>query len=414
MLFLSLRFLQKCGLEVSTAIAGVFLLVLIPTLYFSQTFRGFTALLLMSLGLRQGRNLLITAGTTLVISFNIRNILGNIQKLASSIICNLEAKRISIDCPPLGKYIQMLRWMGEQLKKLIETDFVVAQYKSDFNIRHSIDSRNFSLKLREAEKALNETEEMILAKFHTASLIAEFGLPILGILLLVLFTALRLKRYHKNTMFENIFIMNKFRQFDKKQRNEGKPTVLPLTEEEAEQYISVPSLGLTAKDGKAMVKFSIPVFTHCIAWSFFIAVDCLLYKLIEVLRTELDDLEPFRVPVKINVLDEATLVFIPVGRGEVNEDFSYNVSLFEKKCLPEPSLPLYSSMVPLSVVLALLVLLVLVSSKLTQLRHLIYEQFFPDQAQDRVACLHSKILRKRSKSKVHIFKRDWKTLVMQT
>jgi len=89
------------------------------------------------------------------------------------------------------------------------------------------------------------------------------------------------------------------------------------------------------------------------------------------------------------------------------------VSLFEKKCLPEPELWLYQSLVPLSVVLALLVVLILLSSQIVQLRVVLSEQFFSDVARKRAAYLHAKILRKRCKSKVGEHEGDLKTLAMQ-
>lgn len=89
------------------------------------------------------------------------------------------------------------------------------------------------------------------------------------------------------------------------------------------------------------------------------------------------------------------------------------MSLFEKKCLPEPELWLYRSLVPLSVILVSLVLLSLLSSQLTQFRVLLSEKFFSDVAEKRAAYLHAKILRKRHKYKAKELKGDLKTSAMQ-
>lgn len=89
------------------------------------------------------------------------------------------------------------------------------------------------------------------------------------------------------------------------------------------------------------------------------------------------------------------------------------MSLFDKKCLPEPELWLYQSLVPLSVVLVLLVVLILLSSQIVQLRVVLSEQFFSDVAKKRAAYLHAKILRKRCKSTVEEHEGDLKTLAMQ-
>lgn len=111
---------------------------------------------------------------------------------------------------------------------------------------------------------------------------------------------------------------------------------------------------------------------------------------------------------------EATLFLgLAVDENEKGANFSYTVSLFEKKCLPEPELWFYQSLVPLSVVLALLVVLILLSSQIVQLRVVLSEQFFSDVAEKRAAYLHAKILRKRCKTKAAEHGGALKTLAMQ-
>lgn len=81
------------------------------------------------------------------------------------------------------------------------------------------------------------------------------------------------------------------------------------------------------------------------------------------------------------------------------EDFSFSVTLFERECLPTPELLLHTSVVPLAVILAILVIMVLVVSKVAQLRLLVCEQFFPIAAEARVEYLHARILKKRLKTR---------------
>lgn len=80
-------------------------------------------------------------------------------------------------------------------------------------------------------------------------------------------------------------------------------------------------------------------------------------------------------------------------------DFSYSVALFEKKCLPKPKLLLYDSILPLAMILAALIIMAMMSSKLTKLRLAVCEHFFSAKAEERVEYLHAKILRNRSKRK---------------
>lgn len=104
---------------------------------------------------------------------------------------------------------------------------------------------------------------------------------------------------------------------------------------------------------------------------------------------------------------------INVERDRKVYDFSYDVPVFEKKCLPAPELWLYKSVLPLSVIFGLLVLLVVVSSKLSQLRLIVSEQFYSEDAEKRIAELHAKILKRRSKWTAKDAKRTLKSFATQ-
>lgn len=109
--------------------------------------------------------------------------------------------------------------------------------------------------------------------------------------------------------------------------------------------------------------------------------------------------------------------FSPFGfvfsQDQVIYNFSYNVPVFEKKCLPSPELWLYNSVISLCFILIVLLLLVVLSSKLNQLSLIVSEHFFSRDAEKRIARLHVKILKKRNKWKVKGFKTSWKSFTMQ-
>lgn len=97
--------------------------------------------------------------------------------------------------------------------------------------------------------------------------------------------------------------------------------------------------------------------------------------------------------------DIATLGGIPIHEETHQEDFSYSLTLFEKECLPTPSLLLHTSVIPLAVILSILVVMILMAAKVTQLRLLVCERFFPGPTEARVEYLHAKILKKRLKKR---------------
>nr|XP_021322456.1 dendritic cell-specific transmembrane protein [Danio rerio] len=428
-LFLILHLSFRCIQEVSVPLACVFGIILTPAMYFSKRIRCFGALILISMGMKQVKSLLLTLGTSLVVFFNIQNTLQNMKLLAKGLLCNLEEKLLDINTEPLGNYIKMLKWVGKQIQSYFKSVTLVS-YQADFRLKAKVDSENFKNHLSKAEQNLNHTAQGVLALANALSSIGKTVSPAMGLLFLVLLTALYLRRFQVDKKYNNIYITKTFRCFDAQQMQEGKPCVLPLNKSESERYVVTPSIRPRGRQWKAMLKFSLPIFTHCLTWLVFISLDALIYWLIVVLSKRLGELEPLRVPVGIKVQvrlktaaelfnyyffkTEATLILgLPVDESIKGANFTYTVSLFEKKCLPEPELWFFQSLVPLSVVLASLLVLILLSSQMVQLRVVLSEQFFTDVAEKRAAYVHAKILRKRYKTKVENHEKDLKTLAVQ-
>lgn len=300
LLFLGLCYSLKYEAVVSVVVAISFSIASTVALSVSQSVRCFAVLVLMSCGLKQTRNLLIAAGTSLVVLWNVQNTLQNLRGLAKSLLCNLEAKKVMVDLSPLSNYVQMLRWVGAQLKHF--TDFGVVNSQSDFKLDASADSLEFQQKLSEAKQVLNQTAMSTLVAINTASSVAQKLLPAVGILLLVLFTARYVKKYRTSKGFQNVFITSALIRYDKQQQAQSKPSIFPLTDEERKRYIAIPSSRPSAKEGKVMLKFAMPVLTNLLIWVFFIGIDTLVYWIIVILRTRLEELEPFEVPVIMHLM----------------------------------------------------------------------------------------------------------------
>lgn len=309
-LFLILHFSFKCAQVVSVPLTCVFCISLTPAMYFSERIRCFGALLLVSMGMKHVKGLLLTLGTSSVIFFNIQNTLQNMRLLAKGLLCNLELKLLNINTEPLGNYIKMLMWVGNQLKSYF-IHFQIGSYHADFTLKAKVDSERFKIHLSEAEQALNQTTQSVLALTDVLSSIGKILSPTLGLLLVVLLTALYLRRFHEDKKYNNIYITKTFRCFDEQRRKKGKPCALPLTKSESERYVVTPSIRPTGRQWKVMLKFSIPIFTHCLTWLVFISLDGLIYWLIVVLNKRLGELEPLHVPVgiKIQVSKEDGVLF---------------------------------------------------------------------------------------------------------
>ncbi|XP_063055915.1 dendritic cell-specific transmembrane protein [Engraulis encrasicolus] len=410
LLFLGLYFSLKYEAVVAAGVAIAFGVCSSVALSLSHNARCFTVLAIISCGLKQIRNILTAAGTSLVVLWNVQNTLQNLRGLARSLLCNLEAKKVLVDLAPLSNFVRMLKWVGSQIGHF--TDFAVLNSKTEFKLRPSVDSVVFQQKLSEAKRVLNETATSALAAMHTASSVAEKLFPALGILLLVLFTARYVKRYRTDRKFKNVYITEALLRYDERQKAQRKASIFPLTEKEKKRYIAIPTARPSVKEGKGILKFAMPVFKTLFIWLFFIGIDALVYWLITLLRTRLEEMEPFEVPVIMNLKELKTLVGIPIHVDTERRDYSFQVSLFEKQCLPEPKLLLHS-LAPLLVILCLLLCLSLVSAKLSQLRLLVSERFYAWHAEERARHLHEKILRKRSKWKMASLKGELARLAKQ-
>ncbi len=298
LLLLFLLFTLNYELAVAGGIAGCFGALLTVALFLSKRVRCLGTLFVISIFMKKSRNLLLTAGTSLVVLRNIRNTLENLTGLVRSMICNLKAKKEAI-IAPFSNYVKMLKWLGNVLKGV--TDFGVLNLDSQLKVSPRLESEQFREKLNEAEQKLNETVKYVQSLMNTVSSVTERMFPAISFLVLMMFIALHIKKYCNDLKYENRFISSKFVRFDEKQKADGKPHVLPLTPKEEKLYATLPSARPTTKEGRAMLKFGVPVVSHFVAWVIFITADALLYYFVDTVTTKLSELEPFHVPLLMSI-----------------------------------------------------------------------------------------------------------------
>ncbi|XP_056300759.1 dendritic cell-specific transmembrane protein [Pseudoliparis swirei] len=392
LLLLYLLFTLNYELAAAGGIAPCVGALLTVALFLSKRVRCLGILFVISLFMKKSRNLLLAAGTSLVVLRNIRNTLENTTGLVRSMICNLKAKKAAI-ITPFSNYVKMLKWLGNMLKGV--TDFGVVQLDSKLKVSPRLESESFSWKLREAEQKLNDTVRYVQSLVNTFSSVTVRLFPAFSFLVLMLFIALHLRKYCGDAKYQNRFVSSALVGLDEKRKTEGKAHVLPLTPEEEKRYAAVPSARPTATEWRAVLKFGVPVVSHVLAWVLFITVDALLYCFVDIVTRKLSELEPFHVPLLISITGIATLIGIPLSEERHQKDFSYSVTLFEKKCLPQPKLLLSSSVAPLAAILLSLSFMALMAAKAAQLRLMVCERFFPSAAEERAEYLHGEILRKR-------------------
>ena len=295
LLLLYLLFMR--GYEVVTACCMASCFTALTTVAFclSRRVRCMGILFVISCFMKQSRKLLLMAGISFVVLRNIHNTMENLTGLARSMLCNLKAKRLSISLAPLDNYIKMLRWVYKILKQLQDPGLI--KFDVDFKVSAKADGKRFEDKLADARRNLNQTVTKALAVAHTMRSVMHQVLPAISFLLLLFLIALHVKKYRDSVRYKNKFISPKFVAFDAKEKAEGRLHVLPLTPQEERKYICIPALHFSKSEGRAMVKFGIPVFSHFVLWVLFLGIDALMYCFVKIITTHLAELEPFKVPL---------------------------------------------------------------------------------------------------------------------
>uniref|UniRef100_A0A8K9XJ06 Dendritic cell-specific transmembrane protein-like domain-containing protein n=1 Tax=Oncorhynchus mykiss TaxID=8022 RepID=A0A8K9XJ06_ONCMY len=269
-LLLGLYFSLNYSLVVCGVTSGCCSLLLTAVLFCSKRVRCFSLLFLISCTMKQGRNLLLTAGTGLVILWNVQNTLRWVR---------VRGATVRVQIVPLGTKI---------------SKYCTCHVHSE-----------------SAEVCI----DLVMAVFQR-------GVLVLGVTLVIITTTLFLRKYFFNLKYQNTFITSRFIRYDDQQRAEGKPYLLPLSPEEADQFRSIPSARFTRREGYTMLWFLVPVLTHLPIWLLFISLDALTIH----------------------------IVFIPLPGGAIMKDFSYTFTLFQEDCLPQPSLLLSRSVFGLPVI----------------------------------------------------------------
>lgn len=298
LLYFYLLFHLDYGTEIAGGITGCFGTLLTATLFLSKKVRCLGTLFVISVFMKKSRNLLLTAGTSLMVLKNIDNTLQNLTGLLRSMICNLKEKKSAITAP-FSNYVKMLKWIGSILKGV--TDLGVVNVDSQLKVSARLESEKFREKLSEAEQRLNETVKYAQAIVSTVSSVTDRMFPAISFLVLMTFIALHIRKYRSDMKYENRFISSRFVRFDEKQKGEGKPHILPLTPEEEKLYTTIPSARPTTREGRAVLKFGASVAAHFLVWVIFITVDALLYCFVDIVTTKLSGLEPFHVPLLMSV-----------------------------------------------------------------------------------------------------------------
>ncbi|NXO30403.1 DCSTP protein, partial [Cisticola juncidis] len=356
--------------------------------------RCFSVLFLLSCGLKNGRDALITAGTGIVVASNIQNIFHNLKVLADSITCHLKQEQFAL----IKYYVEAIKWIYEVAKLPAEIPKDVVDLKHEFTPSYSISDDALKQELNDTKQEIQRISNQISFMLTILPYIGQKVLPIFGIFLVSFGTGLFIKKFvgSHSTKFKNNYITKQFIAFDEHQRQQQRPCLLPLNRKERQDYRIIPSFFFARKDRKKMLYSFLPVIIHLCIWLLFAAVDSLFYLLIISVNKYLQEVPDLDVQVTLFQNKNENSYIISMNENIAKTD-SFKIPLFKHNCMPHPELALSTTWIQLGVIIFFLIIFGLFSGLLTQLKILVSTSFYPDTEMERIHYLHAKLLKKRAK-----------------
>uniref|UniRef100_A0A672V1Z1 Dendrocyte expressed seven transmembrane protein n=1 Tax=Strigops habroptila TaxID=2489341 RepID=A0A672V1Z1_STRHB len=382
LLFLGMHFSLAHSPLGPLLLAGFIWILLSIVLSCFKHLRCFSVLFLLSCGLRNGRNALITAGTGVMVAGNIQNIFHNLKVLADSISCHLEYEQFTL----IKYYVEAVKWIYEVTKLSSDLYKHIVFLRHEFTPSYSISDDALKQELNDTKQEIQRVADQISFMLTIPPYIGQKVLPIVGIFLASFGTGLFIKKFvgSHSAKFKNTYITKQFIVFDEHQKQQERPCLLPLNKKERKDYVIIPSFCLTRKDRKNMQYFFFTVIIHLCIWLLFAAVDYLFYWLIVSVNKHLQEIPDIEIQLSL-------------FQQHIAKTDPFKISLFKHDCLPQPELALSTTWIQLGVIIFFLIIFGLFSGLLTQLKILVLTSFYPDTEMKRIHYLHAKLLKKRAK-----------------
>ncbi|NWW01663.1 DCSTP protein, partial [Oreocharis arfaki] len=375
-------------------ISGFIWILLSIMLFCFKHLRCFSVLFLLSCGLKNGRDALITAGTGVVVASSIQNIFHNLKILADSITCHLKHEQYAL----IKYYVEAIKWIYEAAKLPAELPKDIVVLKHEFTPSYSISDDALKQELNDTEQEIQRMANQISFMLTILPYIGQKVLPIVGFFLVSFGTGLFIKKFvgSHSTKFKNTYITKQFIAFDEHQKQQQRPCLLPLNRKERKDYVTIPSFFFTRKDRKKMLSSFVPVIINLCIWLLFAAVDSLFYLLIISVNKYLQDVPDLDIQLSLfqNKNEKSYIISM---KERITKTDSFKIPLFKHNCIPHPELALSTTWIQLGVIIFFLIIFGLFSGLLTQLKILLSASFYPDTEIKRIHYLHAKLLKKRGK-----------------
>ncbi|XP_005744234.1 DC-STAMP domain-containing protein 2 isoform X3 [Pundamilia nyererei] len=295
-------------------------------------------------------------------------------------------------------------YIADHLKKRLAAPVIAVFQKMkrefEFNISASLDfdlDANSSQSLHQMSQSIMSEISSELQVFQKLSgPLAYIGLVLLACSFL---RAVQYRhRYLHNIEFDNNYITAQFKDLDQRVTSVGGASVFPITRREAKTYITPLSFQLTYREQQAVMAGLVSVFRHLIVGSLLVALDFLVFWILDQVHHQVTEDIVARVPVTVAVQVNGSGYASDIYR-DVVASFNIlqrgNITVISKKCLLEPSEPNYNTCFILGFLLGLALLVSLTSGFMQRCRRLICASYHPEREQERIRFLRQQILDQR-------------------
>ncbi|XP_069392837.1 DC-STAMP domain-containing protein 2 isoform X2 [Paralichthys olivaceus] len=295
-------------------------------------------------------------------------------------------------------------YIANHLKKRLAAPIVAVfeqmKQEFEFNISASVTfdlDANSSKSLQQMSQDVMDEVSSDLQVFQKLSEPLKYG----GLVLLVL-SFLRAVQYRRSYLrelnFDNIYISSKFEEFDQQVTSGGGVSVLPITRKEAKTYITPLSLHLSNGEWRVVLVGVVSVLKHLVVGSLLVALDFLVFWILDQVRHQVTGDVVARAPVTVAVQVNGSGFASDIFRDLVasfNILQGGNVTVISRKCLLEPSEPNYNTCVTLGFLLGLALLISLSGGFVQRCRRLICASYHPGRELERIQFLRKQILSQR-------------------
>ncbi|XP_061699635.1 DC-STAMP domain-containing protein 2 isoform X2 [Syngnathoides biaculeatus] len=198
--------------------------------------------------------------------------------------------------------------------------------------------------------------------------------------------------------YDNVYISAQFIALDRQMTSQGGASVLPITRRESQLYIRPLSLRLTSGECRATLMGVASVLRHALMSSVLVALDFLVFWLLDQVRWQVQGGVVARAPVTVSIRVNGLGYLADMMRdlaAAFNVLQSGNVTVISGKCLLTPSEPDYAAYFALGFLSGVALLVTLAGGMVRRSRRLICAYFHPDTEWARIHFLRQQILDER-------------------